>query len=84
MLKLATVFSGIGAIEFALKRLNIDYEVVFACDNGERDVDIDRVNEFERIKTLQTIQEKIEYVENLYKNKTRKFNYMQKIIYKEG
>lgn len=78
MLKLATVFSGIGAIEFALKRLNIDYEVVFACDNGERDVDIDRVNEFERIKTLQTIQEKKEYVENLYKNKTRKINYMQK------
>ncbi len=78
MLKLATVFSGIGAIEFALKRLNVDYEVVFACDNGERDVDIDRVNEFEYIKTLQTIQEKKEYVENLYKNKTRKINYMQK------
>ena len=51
MLKLATVFSGIGAIEFALKRLNVDYEVVFACDNGERDVDIDRVNEFEYVKT---------------------------------
>ena len=78
MLKLATVFSGIGAIEFALKRLNVDYEVVFACDNGERDVDIDRVNEFEYVKTLQTIKEKKEYVENLYKSKTRKINYMQK------
>ena len=35
-LKLATVFSGIGAIESALRYLNIDHEIVFACDNGER------------------------------------------------
>ena len=38
MLKLATLFSGIGAIEQALKQLNIDYEVSFACDNGEREL----------------------------------------------
>lgn len=36
MLKLATVFSGIGAVEHALDRLCIPYEIVFACDNGER------------------------------------------------
>ena len=35
MLKLATVFSGIGAIEHALQRMNIDHEIVFACDNGD-------------------------------------------------
>ena len=35
-LKLATVFSGIGAIESALRYLNIEHEIVFACDNGER------------------------------------------------
>ena len=35
-LRLATVFSGIGAIESALEYLNIDHEIVFACDNGER------------------------------------------------
>jgi DNA (cytosine-5)-methyltransferase 1 len=34
MLKLATVFSGIGAIEHALERLGIPYQCVFACDNG--------------------------------------------------
>ena len=84
MLKLATVFSGIGAIEFALKRLNINYEVVFACDNGERDVIIDRVNEFEHIKTLQTIQENKEYVENLYKSKTRKEKLVTKNIKEAG
>ena len=38
MLKLATVFSGIGAVEHALKRMSIPYEIVFACDNGDVDV----------------------------------------------
>ena len=36
MIKLATLFSGIGAVEQALKRMNIPFEIVFACDNGER------------------------------------------------
>lgn len=38
MIKLATVFSGIGAIEHALQRMNIDHEIVFACDNGDVDI----------------------------------------------
>ena len=33
MLKIATVFSGIGAIEHALKRIHVPHEIVFACDN---------------------------------------------------
>lgn len=35
-LRIATVFSGIGAAEQALKQLGIKHEIVFACDNGER------------------------------------------------
>ncbi len=38
MIKLATVFSGIGAVEHALNRMDIDTEIVFACDNGDIDV----------------------------------------------
>lgn len=38
MLKLATVFSGIGAIEHALKRMGIKHEIVFASDNGDVDI----------------------------------------------
>jgi len=34
-IKLATMFSGIGAIEFALKRLNLNSEIVFASDNDK-------------------------------------------------
>ena len=33
--RLATMFSGIGSIEHALKRLNINEEIVFACDNDK-------------------------------------------------
>lgn len=35
-LRLATVFSGIGAIEQALLRMHINHEIVFACDNGDQ------------------------------------------------
>lgn len=38
MIKLGTVFSGIGAIEHALDRMDIDTDIVFACDNGDIDV----------------------------------------------
>lgn len=36
LLRLATVFSGIGAIEQALIRCHIKHEIVFACDNGDQ------------------------------------------------
>lgn len=34
-IRLATMFSGIGAVEFALKRLNLSSEIIFACDNDK-------------------------------------------------
>lgn len=40
MLKLATVFSGIGAIEHALDRMHVDHEIVFACDNGDVELEM--------------------------------------------
>ena len=38
MLNVATVFSGIGAFEHALMRMQIPYHIVFACDNGDVDI----------------------------------------------
>lgn len=77
-LQLATVFSGIGAIEFALKRLKIDYDIVFACDNGEREIEYDYDKEMENIHNLNSIDAKKIYVDGLYLNKTRKTNFVQK------
>ena len=38
MLRVGTLFSGIGAFEHALDQLSIEHQVLFACDNGERDL----------------------------------------------
>jgi DNA (cytosine-5)-methyltransferase 1 len=35
IIKIGTMFSGIGAIEYALKRLNLNTEIQFACDNDD-------------------------------------------------
>jgi DNA (cytosine-5)-methyltransferase 1 len=34
-IKIGTLFSGIGAVEHAFQRLNIDHEISFACDNDD-------------------------------------------------
>lgn len=54
MIRLATVFSGIGSIEQSFKRLKIDHEIVFACDNGDIELklfDKPTLKEFEELKT---------------------------------
>ena len=77
VIKLATVFSGIGAIEFAFRRLHLPHEIVFACDNGEREIDYDIEKERNNVFSLMTREEKQKYVENLYRSKTSKKNYVQ-------
>ena len=78
MIKLATVFSGIGAIEYALKKNNIDYSIVFACDNGERmlpetakEIQEDIINNGIQKDAIQ------DYIKSLYK-KTKKENWVKK------
>ena len=34
-IRLATMFSGIGAVEFALRRLKLSNKIIFACDNDK-------------------------------------------------
>lgn len=78
MLRLGTVFSGIGAVEHALEKLNIPYEIKFACDNGERKLkvkyeDIDKttsgMNNVERNSYVEALYNKtgVNYVEQTYK-----------------
>lgn len=76
-ISIATVFSGIGSIEFALKRLNIKHDIVFACDNGEREVQINYKLEFKKVKKLSSPAEKKDYVDNLYRSKTNKKNFVE-------
>ena len=56
-MKLATVFSGIGAIEQALHRMGIGYEIVFACDNGDVELNLleeEELEEYTRLKKLRS------------------------------
>ena len=72
MIKLATLFSGIGAVEQALKRMNIPFEIVFACDNGEIEIDIDEQLVKNAVFSLTNKKEKKAFVDGLYSSKTKK------------
>lgn len=50
--RLATTFSGIGAPEFALRRLGIEYKIMFACDNGGIFVPYDKDKEFDIVNNV--------------------------------
>ena len=77
VIKIGTVFSGIGAIEFAFKRLGVKNIVSFACDNGNRNIDIDIEKEFSIVKKLSNVLEKKIHVDNIYNHHTQKKNYVQ-------
>ena len=76
MLKLATVFSGIGAIEHALDRMNIPHEIVFACDNGDveiltKDVGMNVDNIGNELSELENIISEVQFndeFQDLYKH----------------
>lgn len=57
-MKLATVFSGIGAIEQALHRMGIDYDIVFACDNGDVELNLLEGKELEEYTKLKKLRSK--------------------------
>ena len=62
MIRLATVFSGIGAIEHALDRMELDHEIVFACDNGDVDILSKKIDD-----DLDEIQTELTSLEELIK-----------------
>lgn len=58
MIRLGTLFSGIGAIEQALLRMGQKHSIVFACDNGELDLKIlpkDKQEIYDGLKKSQVI-----------------------------
>ena len=72
MIRVATVFSGIGAFEYALKKNNIEHTILFACDCGDRKVELSE----DQIKHLKSIKDDLvrnNEVDKIY-NKSRKEN----------
>ncbi len=67
MIRLATVFSGIGAIEHALDRMGLEHEIVFACDNGDVDILSKKIDD-----NINDIQEEIKNLKEIVKNNIEK------------
>ena len=65
MLKIGTVFSGIGAVEHALEKLAVPYEIQFACDNGERKLK-KKYEEIVAATSKMSNSKRNEYVSELY------------------
>ena len=74
-IRLGTLFSGIGAIEQTFLKLNINHEIVFACDNGEREIKESREQIDEILKDISS-SEKEATIAKLYSAKGE--NYMEK------
>lgn len=72
-LRIGTVFSGIGAPEFALKRLGVPHKVVFACDNGELPEPVDEETVIAELAKFSTWQEKKDYLTTLPQPKKKNF-----------
>ena len=55
MIRLGTLFSGIGAIEQTLNLMSIDHANVFACDNGELELKLlpgEKQKEYDKLKKI--------------------------------
>ena len=73
MIKVATVFSGIGAFEYALRKMGIKHEIIFACDCGDRKIDIndDTVNKLKSIKNDAIRYKEVDKIYNQSKRSNR-------------
>lgn len=74
-IRIGTLFSGIGAPEQALNKMGIKTKIMFACDNGEVELNKDLKKIKAEIKNL-TINEANKYIKNLY-SQTKKINYVK-------
>ncbi len=79
MIKVGTIFSGIGSIEWALERMSLENKVIFACDNGDvdlpNDLNLDLV--LNKVKKIQSADSMWDHEMELY-NKVRKENFVRK------
>ena len=76
MIRIATVFSGIGAAEQALQQLGVEHKIVFACDNGERYFDYTK-EEIDEMIAQNPDREVEDIIRELY-DKTKKPNNVKK------
>jgi len=67
-IQLGTLFSGIGAIEQAFLKLGIKHRIVFACDNGEREIKLS-IEQIEQLLDDIPEEQKESVIVELYSSK---------------
>ena len=77
MLKIGTVFSGIGAIEHALQRIGIPHKIVFACDNGDVDIFKKKIN-FNIVDILDELDKLSDKIEKIDIHEQHQLKYIKK------
>lgn len=75
-INIATVFSGIGAPEQALRRLGIKNKIIFACDNGEIEIK-NKIEDLKESTKKMSSSEVNSFIKDVYK-KSGKINYVKK------
>lgn len=70
VLSIGTLFSGIGAAEFALKRMGIPHKILFACDNGELALTKSDEEIKMALSKMQSQNEKKEFIKSLTPKRT--------------
>ena len=73
VLRVGTLFSGIGAFEQALKQMKIPHEIIFACDNGERYLSQTHAELKKQTKGMSK-EDAEDYVDDLYEMTGKKNN----------
>lgn len=76
MIKVGTLFSGIGAFEEALKQLHLPHEIEFACDNGE--IEIIPLESSEERKEYKELDKKGE--NHLYEEELARYQELKALI----
>lgn len=77
-IRLATVFSGIGAPEWALRRLSIPYDCVLACDNGDIILgDSVYRDNIAKSKKFDCFDDAKRFVDAIYQENSRRTNFVK-------
>ena len=79
-LNVATVFSGIGSFEQALALEKIEHLVLFACDNGERELPLEEENRLVELGTKNGLDVANEEAKKVYQS-LRRPNYVKQTYF---
>lgn len=86
MLRVGTVFTGIGAFEYALKSKGIEHSILFACDCGDRKIDLskEQIDEFNKLNGASKYNAVEKFYSSIKKENRIKETYLNNYDFAKG